>query len=261
MKIICCHPALRSFIADLPVSFESGQGVLLYDKRNQVRRFTLPTAPAEGLPTVYIAKRFKHPNLLQNLSYSTFWKNKAEKAYYYAERLLKMGIQTPYPLGALTIKKAFVLIDRYYFVSTENSDPSCWKLLEPDFEDKAQLVKALANYLYTLHEKGFLHGDTNLSNFLWHKGETGEYSFSVIDVNRSTFLDRPATRHEALSNLFRLTHSRSMLEQIVRSYAQIRGWDEQEAIDEVNMALHRFEQKKVFFSHFKKKKFEIAEEA
>lgn len=261
MKMICCHPTLQSFMSHIPEDFAAGKGTLLYDKRNQVRRFEVQTPPMPEFPNVYIVKRFKHPNLMQNLCYSTFWHNKAQKAYLYAERLLKMGIQTPKPLAALTQRNAFGFIDRYYFVSTQVTDPSCWCLLDADFGEKAELIQALAQYLVQLHEKGFLHGDTNLSNFLWHKNEDGTYSFSVIDVNRSLFLDRPANRKEALTNLFRLTHSRSMLEQIVRSYAVARGWNEEEAVQEVHQALHRFERKKIFFSHFKKKKFKVEETA
>ena len=245
---------MHDFMKQVPQLFADGKGEVLYDKRNQVRRFTVQL---EGVPEVVIVKRFKQPNPTQCISYSTLWPNKAVKAYRYAERLQLLDIDTPHPLGALTQRNALGLVRQYYFASTENSDPSCWQLLNPDFSEGEALAEALAAYLITLHEKGFLHGDTNLSNFLWHKEDDGSFHFAVIDVNRSRFLDRPATRKEALSNLFRLTHVRPMLEQIVRHYARLRRWDEDEAVAEVNEALHRFEQKKFFLNHFKKQKFHI----
>jgi len=254
MKILSCDDKMRSFMEQLPQSFAEGKGEILYDKRNQVRKFSMNV---EGLPEVIIVKRFKKPNITQCLSYSIFGHNKAEKAYCYAERLLAMGIDTPKPLGALTQRNAFGLVRQYYFASTANNDPSCWKVLDPTFEDKESLIEALAKYLVTLHEKGFLHGDTNLSNFLWHRESDGSYHFAVIDVNRSKFLGRPATRKEALSNLFRLTHSQKTLELIVRQYAIARNWEEDQAVQEVRDALHRFEKKKIFLSHFKKNKFKI----
>ncbi len=254
MNILACNEQMRSFMEQLPQNFAEGKGEILYDKRNQVRKFT---SNGEGLPESIIVKRFKRPNPTQCLSYSTFWRNKAEKAYLYAERLLHMGIDTPRPLGALTQRNCLGFVRQYYFASTENQDDSCWRILDPNFADTDELIKALAYYLVSLHEKGFLHGDTNLSNFLWHKEADGSFHFAVIDVNRSKFLNRPATRKEALSNLFRLTHSQKMLERIVRQYALARNWDESQAVDEVREALHRFERKKIFLSHFKKNKFKI----
>lgn len=254
MKILCCNDKMRSFMERLPQYFAEGKGEILYDKRNQVRRFQVNE---DGLPQVIIVKRFKKPNPTQCISYSTFWHNKAEKAYLFADKLLALGIDTPQPLGSLTQRNAWGLVRQYYFASTENHDESCWKILDSTFDQKDQLIESLALYLITLHEKGFLHGDTNLSNFLWHKEADGSYHFSVIDVNRSKFLGRPATRQEALSNLFRLTHERPVLEQIIRHYAKLRQWNEEEAVKEVYDSLHRFEQKKYFLNHFKKQKFQI----
>lgn len=235
----------------LPENFAEGKGEILYNKRNQIRRFMQQT---EGLPEVIIVKRYKRPNFFQGLSYSTFWRNKAEKAYTFAERLLAMGIDTPRPLGALTQRNALGWVKQYYFASTENKDQSCWVLLEPSSEDQEPLIEALAQYLVTLHEKGFLHGDTNLSNFLWHQEADGSYHFAVIDVNRSKFLDRPANRKESLDNLFRLTHNRTLLEQIIKKYARLRHWNEEQAIQEVNDAVTRFERKKAFLRRFKKRR-------
>ncbi len=250
MYCLSCDDKMHSFMESLPKNFADGKGEILYDKRNQIRRFS---QTSEGLPASIIVKRYKRPNFFQGLSYSTFWHNKAEKAYLFAEQLLAMGIDTPRPLGALTLRNAFGWVRQYYFASTENNDRSCWVLLEPDFEGKEPLTEALAQYLVTLHEKGFLHGDTNLSNFLWHQEGDGNYHFAVIDVNRSKFLGRPANRKESLDNLFRLTHNRQVMELIIRNYARLRQWDENQALKEVNDAVNRFEQKKAFLRRFKKR--------
>lgn len=257
MKILCSHASLRSFMEHLPEDFAAGKGEILYDKRNQVRKFTLPEPPAPGLSDTIIVKRFKRPNFFQTICYSTFWRNKAEKAYRYAQRLKEMGIDTPAPLGALTLKNGFGLVKQYYFASTEDSSESCWCLLKPDFQKKDILIVAFARYLVYLHEKGFLHGDTNISNFLWHTNQNGEYSFSVIDINRSKFLHRPASYEECIRNLFRLTHSQRLLEHIIREYAIIRHWDEDKTLRDVRNIQQQFVNKKMFLSRFKKKKFKI----
>lgn len=249
MNCLSCNDRMHSFMMSLPESFAEGKGEILYDKRNQIRRFV---QQSEGLPEVIIVKRYKRPNFFQGLSYSTFWRNKAEKAYAFAERLLAMGIDTPRPLGALTQRNALGWTKQYYFASTENTDQSCWVLLESSDKELEPLIEALAQYLVTLHEKGFLHGDTNLSNFLWHKETDGSYHFAVIDVNRSKFLGRPASKKESLDNLFRLTHNRALLEQIIKKYARLRNWYEEQAIREINNAVTRFEQKKAFLRRFKR---------
>lgn len=251
MKILCSNPALRPFLERLPEAFAAGEGEIIYDKRNQVRRFIVTL---DGRSQTIIVKRFKRPNVLQTLSYSTLWRNKAEKAYLYAERLLQMGIDTPRPLGAVTLRNGIGLVSQYFFASSEDTAPSCLCLRDGTSDDPDGLIGALAEYLITLHEKGFLHGDTNLSNFLYRRSDDGRYTFSVIDINRSTFLDHPATRREALANLFRLTHVRPLLERLIGQYARRRGWDEREALADVTHALDRFEQRKAFFRWLKGKR-------
>ena len=76
------HPAysgdeVETFLEQLPMMFD-GEGEMLYDKRNQVKRFVLPS----GRPVV--VKRFKKPILIQRIIYGFFRKTKAQRAYLYA---------------------------------------------------------------------------------------------------------------------------------------------------------------------------------
>ena len=69
------HPAysgdeVETFLEQLPMMFD-GEGEMLYDKRNQVKRFVLPS----GRPV--IVKRFKKPILIQRIIYGFFRKTKA----------------------------------------------------------------------------------------------------------------------------------------------------------------------------------------
>ena len=113
------------------------------------------------------------------------------------------------------------------------------------------MIDALSAYLIHLHELGFLHGDTNLSNFLYSRNADGSFSFSVIDTNRSRFLGRPANKKEALSNLIRLTHKRSLLCEIITSYALQRGWNVEEAVKTVFRLIEKREKRKNFLHLFK----------
>ena len=231
---------LKQFVTSLPQSFEQS-GTILYDKRNQIRRYTV-----DG--TDLVVKRYKKPNVTQCIAYSWFTPNKAEKSFLFAGRLEALGIQTPRPLAAVTCR-SFSVVRRYYLVTETCDWPSCWSLLDEGFDRKTELVSALAAQLIRMHEAGFMHGDTNLSNFLYDPNDFNR--LCVIDINRSRFLGRPATRRECLGNMFRLTHVRPVLHDIITAYASLRGWDVQDCIKEVEDSLHRFETRKKIL-HFGK---------
>lgn len=236
---------LLHLINNLPEAFATGKGELLYDKRNKIRRFKLNSGE------VVIVKQYKKPNLFQKLCYSTFWKNKAKKAFFFGEKLLEMGIDTPKPIAAVTYTSWLGFVERYYFASSENSHPDCLILRDGEMENPKPLANALMGFIIHLHEKGFMHGDTNLSNFLYKETKDGSYHFSVIDTNRSRFLNRPATEKESLANLIRLTHKRSLLCMLIRSYASQRGWNEQAAENTVLRLIEKRERKKKMLSKLK----------
>lgn len=240
MQILCSETQLLPWLRRLPEAFAAGEGEMIYDKRNQVMRFEI-----DGRKL--IAKRFRSPKGFQRLAYSTCWENKAVKAYRYAQRLISLGIDTPRPIAALTLRNSCGLVRQYFFVSEENTWPDCVCLREdPNFADREALIEALAAYIAGLHTKGFLHGDTNLSNFLYEKQADGSYRFAVIDVNRSQFVSGEPSREACLSNLFRLTHVRPLLSALVGAYARHRGWDEQECINYVDSCIRQFERRKRF---------------
>lgn len=229
--------ALETFLNRLPEAFANGEGELIYDERNKLRRFVMPS----GL--VIIVKAYKRPNLFQKICYSTFWKNKACKSYIYALRLRQMGIDTPEAIATVCYKN-HGMVERYFFASTEDNRPDCRILRDGNMDNPQPLIDALTAYLIHLHDLGFMHGDTNLSNFLYEQQPDGSYHFSVIDTNRSTFLGRPATKAEATANLIRLTHKRALLAQLVASYARQRGWDEEATIHHVTDLINRFERRR-----------------
>lgn len=233
--------AERRFVNLLPTSFDT-DGEVLYKGRNTVKRFVI-----EGKPL--IAKGFKAPNIFQRISYSWFSPNKAEKAFLFATRLKGLGILTPNPIAAITCRSKSVV--QCYYLVTENCDwPSFWALHQ-EHSGNDKLVQALAAHLIKMHEAGFLHGDTNLSNFLYNPNDCNQ--ICVIDINRSTFKQRSATRKECLQNMWRLTHNRQLLLNIITAYANLRGWDAQACFKDVEKKLKRFEMRKKIL-HFGKKR-------
>ncbi|MCD8202759.1 MAG: lipopolysaccharide kinase InaA family protein, partial [Prevotella sp.] len=131
-----------------------------------------------------VVKRYKKPNIIQCVSYSFFRKSKAERAYLYAAELQRRGFNTPTGIAFVEIKKCLLLRESY-FVSDYCGLPSVMPLLKREDFD-CGLAEALAKFLVSLHEKGVLHGDLNLSNILFERG-SGGYRFWLIDTNRSRF--------------------------------------------------------------------------
>lgn len=229
-------------------AFDGNDGELIYDKRNKLRRFTMK----DGL--VIIAKRYKKPNIFQKICYSTFWKNKAKKSFIFADYLLNIGIETPAPIAHITYKEKG-MVDEYFLLTEEASGEESEVLMnkmseENDVIGMHRLADALTDLLIKMHEKGFMHGDANLSNFLCQKSDEG-YAFSVIDINRSKILHRPASYKECINNLYRVTHIRPILSMIVKTYARHRGWDEDKVEKDVIAALERFEKRKALHKKLK----------
>ena len=235
MAHIIINPAyhhLSDFIESLPTVFET-EGELVYDARNQVRLFTV-----DGMKLA--VKRFKKPMLHQRLDYTVFRPSKAKRAYLYGMKLIELGISTPTPIAYIeTFSKG--LFCQGYLVTEYCGDPDA-RILREEPEGHDDLVEAIATFLVDCHEKGFVHGDTNLTNFLYHKDDSG-YHITTIDINRSRFLPNPSKK-QCLQSLFRLTHVRPTLRHIVTRYAALRGWDEHEAVDVVMKKLEKFEKRK-----------------
>lgn len=226
---------IATFINSLPSVFDA-EGELLYAERNIVKRFVAP----DGTPV--IVKRYKFPNFVQRFAYSFYRPSKAKRAYKYASKLIAMGVDTPTPIAYIEEKRNG-LFTYGYFMSAENNNPDC-RILRSDKEyDNGKLARDLMAFIATLHEKGVLHGDTNLSNFLYEK-RGDHYHFAVIDINRSKFVSPPATQAQCLRNLVRITHIVSLLKYLVGIYAEFRGWDAEESSSKVVAMLHHFEQRR-----------------
>ena len=214
--------------------FYDSEGEMLYNKRNVVKRFYFN---GEAL----IVKRYKVPMWFQRIAY-TFWRpSKALRAYRFAMLLQPLGIDTPVPVACIEVKR-YGLFRQGYFVSTECSDPDV-KCLKEDPIGNEPLLKAYVQFLVKMHEAGFMHGDLNLSNVLYRQNPDGTYHFTVIDINRSHFIQNP-TREQCLQNLMRINRDREFSRLIVSRYAELRGWDVESSVATVSHAIDRYERKR-----------------
>ena len=127
-----------------------------------------------------------------------------------------------------------------YFVSAACMLPPLSKLLRrPDFSHKA--ATDLALFIVKLHQKGVLHGDLNLTNILYEQDPSGNYLFTLIDTNRSTFCQ--PNRKQCLQNMLRLSHDRPLLSFVTARYAEARGWNADETVATMMRMLDKFEER------------------
>ena len=188
-------------------------GEILSQKRNTLKVFLAPKG------TKIIIKRFKRPNIIQTIIYSFFRKTKAMRAFFFSEYLNAHCVPTPNQVAYIEDYHNSLLGYSYYISEYKQQD-TCW-ILNDNISNK-ELVQSLAKYIYKMHRCGFLHGDMNLSNFLYNK-RNNKYEISTVDVNRSVIIDSPSQK-QCLMTFRRLSHEEQTLSFIVSEYAQLRNW-------------------------------------
>lgn len=237
-RLITFHPQYKSiepWLTSLPETFDH-TGEVVHKGRNEVRVFALPDGKKVAV------KRYKKPMWFQCIDYTWFRPSKAKRAFLYGTRLLEMNIPTPQPVAYIEMYRCG-FFSHAYFVSGYSPDSDCNILHDTKDEGMAQ---KLADFFILMHSNRFLHGDSNISNFLYHKNNADgtDYDIYTIDTNRSTFLDRDPSQSECLDNIMLLTHHLDVLEMVVSKYAERRGWDVKASVDYALAKRTHFEERK-----------------
>lgn len=215
--------SLRKYMEALPQSFWQG-GKILWNKRNKIKAFDLPTNCDGKQQYTIVVKRFKHLNIIQKLIYF-FRPHKARRAFLNGMELVKREVSTPDPIAAVEIKAGLWLKEAFY-ICDETTLQSIES--ETDRDDwNRQLAAAFANFVADLHSKGILHNDLNDTNVLYENDENNTYHFSVIDINRMKFypVGENIPDNECIENLTRFTGRLDLFEFVAREYAKARNLD------------------------------------
>ena len=235
MKIVIvdAYRPVENFLSSVPTLFRRDEGELIYDKRNQVRRF-------EHKGLVFIAKRFKRVNPVQQIVYTFFRKTKAERAYRFAETYRQRGVRTPREIAYIETFEMGLFTTGYFVCEESKGRDLALDLRDTEHFD-TELADATVRQIVFMHSKGVLHGDLNLSNFLYEQSSDGKFLFTMIDINRSHFTDGWPDDEACLKNLVRLVHRRDLYEYCVGRYAELRGWPVEATVDAALHLLQRFE--------------------
>jgi len=224
MKIVInpAYAVLKSFITKIPVLFEQ-EGELVYIARNQLRHYSV-----EGYDV--IVKRYKQPHLINRIAYTYFRPSKAKRAYEYAFKLLKLGINSPAPIAYIEQYKSG-LLTYGYFISIYEKKYSVIRDFMSGIQTDDSLLKELSYYISDLHSKGVLHLDMSPGNILYYK-ET-KYNFTLIDINRMQFLPT-VSKIKRFKSFKRLAENESVLTTIAKQYAEASGMDVTETVTEIS---------------------------
>ncbi|WP_025667257.1 lipopolysaccharide kinase InaA family protein [Aquimarina megaterium] len=214
------HPKYKSVETEVQktiVHFDDYHEILGDAERNVIKIVEI-----EGKK--YTIKSFKVPNFINQVVYRFFRKSKAERSYNYANRLLELGIKTPFPL-AYDLYTTFFLFRKSYYVSELlNYDLTYRELVhEPDYPDHEAILRAFTRFTYDLHEKGILFLDHSPGNTLIVKTSSG-YDFYLVDLNRMEFRDLDIETR--IRNFSRLTPKKEMVAIMSNEYAKLTGEDE-----------------------------------
>ncbi len=172
----------------------------------------------------YTIKSFKIPNIINQIAYRFFRKSKAERSFMYANKLLDLGIKTPFPIAYETQTTPF-LFKKSYYVSELVACDLTYRELTTDFSipDHEDILRAFTRFTYELHKNGVNFLDHSPGNTLIKRTDNG-YEFYLVDLNRMEFGEMDFETR--IKNFARLTIHESMIKVMSNEYAKCTGEQE-----------------------------------
>ncbi len=228
------HEGLASFMRSLPDAFARGEGTLIHDGRNQLRILA-----CEGVE--YVVKSYKVPILLNRLVYGLLRPSKAERALLNAQRLMRIGIGLPQPVGYINIRHG-LLFTHSYMVTVRSRCPYRYDmLLSRQFDCLEQVCREVGRCTALMHEHGMYNMDYSRGNILFDLSprptEQGGRMVSdmragvrvhleMVDLNRIRF--GRVDMRKGCRNFDRLPATADMHRWMAEEYARVRGFDPEE---------------------------------
>jgi hypothetical protein len=191
-------PEFLAVLAD-PEKLMSG-GREIHAGRNRLSAFSLDL-PGLGKREV-VLKRFQ-PRGVDRLK-TLALPSKPLRAWRGARALVERGIPTPRPLAWLERRRAGTAVEGYFLAERTKNAREVRELLRTLEGGRLDgLLRPLAGFLRTCHEKGVLHRDLSDGNVLAAEEGGGGYSFYLLDTNRVLVLKK-VRGARAAANLVRL---------------------------------------------------------
>ena len=190
------------------------------DRRNMV-----VATHDQGIPMV--VKKYARPTVFNCFVYTFFRPTKAKRAYRYALRLARCGVETAAPIGYVHVYR-WGIFHTGYFLCRFLPYPTLASIKKIDKTEKQKLSEDFISFTAFLHRHGLVPGDYNPGNILYHKDSDGKYRFALVDINRFHF--EHSSMGRCMRSFTQLSGARiSLLASLIRRYCDIRHWDLKQA--------------------------------
>ncbi len=215
------YKELEEFIHSLHRNFNTS-GECIYEGRNVIKIFNYKDYKIN-------VKSFKIPHFINKVAYAWIRGSKARHSYEYALRMLKVGAETPEPIGYVEVLKNALFHKSYYISIHHKYDFTIRDLIGFEFEDKDNILRQFTKFTYEkLHKNNIHHLDYSRGNILISKNTNNIYNFSIVDINRMRFEKMPYLK--GLKNFSQIWAEKNELEVVAREYAKLNNKNENEAI-------------------------------
>jgi len=214
-RLISEYEGLKDFMLSLPRRFGKGEGTLIHNGRNQLRRFEV-----DG--TSVVVKSFGRPNFINRFVYGILRPSKAKRAFRNAQRLQQVGVGTPAPVGYLNVRRHGLFFRSYLVTLTSRCHQDFGVIMQaPDEYD--DVLRAVARTTARMHEAGIRHLDYGRGNILFERTADGSVLVDLIDLNRMAF--GKVSLQQGCKNFERLPATPHMHRIMAETYARERGFD------------------------------------
>lgn len=214
---------LDEFVYNIPDRFDN-DGNTIHAGRNTIKIF-------EEKEYKIVVKSFRIPIFINRVIYGVFRASKARRSYEYAEKLIKLGIGTPTPIGYYEQRNAFLFSNSYYVsLQSECSHTFNDLINNQQFPERNDILKAISRFTAELHEKGILHQDYSAGNILF-KHKNNKIEIEILDLNRMRF--GKVDLEKGCKNFERLNIDSESLTLMAKEYAIVRDFDQQTCIEKV----------------------------
>ncbi len=212
---------LNEFVLSVPERFNRGEGILIHNGRNELRRITYKGRD-------FVIKSFHRPNVVNQFVYGVFRPSKAKRSYEHALLFQQIGVGTPQPVGYLNLRGG-LLFDRSYYITLASTCPYRYEaLFHQYFSYEEDVLRAVGCVTAILHEHGYAHKDYGRANILFEQTPEG-IKLDIVDLNRLAI--GPLDIKAGCKNLERLPATPAMHRIIADEYARMRGFDAQQCFE------------------------------
>lgn len=211
------YSSLKDEILQIPGRFET-EGEVIHALRNVIKVITVGGIRMN-------VKSFKVPHLINRFAYAYVRKSKAERSFEYGNKLLALGVNNPEPV-AYIVYRTFPGITRSYYISLQQEyDFTFEGLIKQQPENMEPILRAFTRFTYNFHTQGVYFVDHSPANTLIRRMPDGQYSFSLVDLNRIKFMK--ISPYAGLQNFYRLHMTDAMIRIVADEYATLCGADKE----------------------------------